>query len=106
VAAEVSGDPASSRNGGVLGTFKLEDLSPQFQEALAEVEEGQITEPILTPGGWYVFKLIARTDGHMYTYDELKDNLRQVVENTKIEVKLAEYVKELRTRFFIDEKTG
>ena len=106
VAAEVSGDPASSRNGGVLGTFKLEDLSPQFQEALAEVEEGQITEPILTPGGWYVFKLIARIDGHMYTYDELKDNLRQVVENTKIEVKLAEYVKELRTRFFIDEKTG
>ena len=106
VASEVSGDPASSRNGGVLGTFKLEDLSPQFQEALADVEQGQITEPILTPGGWYIFKLLARIDGHMYTYDELKDNLRQVVENTKIEVKLAEYVKELRTRFFIDEKAG
>ncbi len=106
VAAEVSGDPASSRNGGVLGTFRLEDLSPQFQEALADVVVGQITEPVLTPGGWYIFKLLERKDGHLYTYDELKANLRQVVENTKIEEKLSEYVQELRTRFFIDEKSG
>jgi peptidyl-prolyl cis-trans isomerase SurA len=106
VAAEVSGDPASARNGGVLGTFKLEDLSPQFQEALADVQVGQITESILTPAGWYIFQLIERIEGHMYTYDELKDNLRQVVENQKIEMKLTEYVKDLRTRFFIDEKAG
>lgn len=106
VAAEVSGDPASARNGGVLGTFKLEDLSPQFQEALADVQVGQITEPILTPAGWYIFKLIERIEGHMYTYDELKENLRQVVENQKIELKLMDYVKDLRTRFFIDEKAG
>ena len=106
VANEVSGDPASARNGGTLGTFRLEDLSPQFQEALGGVEVGQITEPVLTPAGWYVFKLLARTQGHMYTYDELKDNLRQVVENEKIEAKLADYVAELRTRFFIADKSG
>ncbi len=106
VAAEMSGDPASSRNGGVLGTFKLEDLSPQFQEALAEVAVGELTEPVLTPGGWYIFKLLERKEGHLYTYDELKANLRQVVENTKIEEKLSAYVQELRTRFFIDEKSG
>ena len=56
-------------------------------------------------GGTMRLKCLS-SDGHMYTYDELKDNLRQVVENTKIEVKLAEYVMDLRTRFFIDEKTG
>ncbi|MCB1183776.1 peptidylprolyl isomerase [bacterium] len=106
VANEVSGDPASALNGGTLGTFRLEDLSPQFQEALGGVEVGQITEPVLTPAGWYVFKLLARTQGHMYTYDELKDNLRQVVENEKIEAKLADYVAELRTRFFIADKSG
>ncbi len=106
VASEVSGDPASARNGGVLGTFKLEDLSPQFQEALNGVQSGQITEPVVTPAGWYVFKLIERMEGHMYTYDELRENLRQVVENQKIEEKLTAYVKDLRSRFFVDEKTG
>ncbi len=106
VAAEVSGDPASARNGGVLGTFRLEDLSTQFQEALQDVQVGQVTEPVLTPAGWYIFKLIERTEGHMYTYEELKPNLHQAVESQKIEEKLAEYVAELRTRFFIDKKTG
>jgi peptidyl-prolyl cis-trans isomerase SurA len=104
VASEVSGDAASARSGGVLGTFRLEDLSEAFQAALADVPEGGISEPVLTPAGWYVFKVLARTAGHMYTYEELAEQLRQAVESQKIEAALAEYVKELRKRFFIDEK--
>ena len=105
VAAEVSGDPSSAVRGGLLGTFRLEDLSEQFQAALAEAQVGEVTEPVLTPAGWYIFQLNERTTGHMYTYEELKDNLRQVVEGQKIEKSLAEYVQGLRTRFFIDEKS-
>ncbi len=105
VAAEVSGDPASARNGGVLGTFRLEELSSQFQEVLANASVGEVTEPVLTPAGWYIFLVQDRIDGHMYTYDELKENLRQVVEGLKIEKALTEYVQELRARFFIDEKS-
>ena len=105
VAAEVSGDPVSARAGGVLGTFRLEDLSSQFQEVLAKASIGQITEPVLTPAGWYIFLVQDRVEGHMYTYEELKDNLRQMVEGQKIEQALAEYVEGLRERFFIDEKS-
>ncbi len=105
VAAEVSGDPISAANGGVLGTFRLEDLSTQFQGALAEAQIGEITEPVLTPAGWYIFQVSERIPGHMYTYEELKDNLRQLVENQKIEKSLTEYVKGLRDQFFIDEKS-
>jgi len=104
VAAEVSKDALSANRGGVLGTFSLEDLSPQFQEALADAQTGQITEPVLTPAGWYIFLVQDRKEGHMYTYEELRDNLRQVVEGQEIEVALAEYVDGLRKRFFIDEK--
>ena len=106
VAAEVSNDPGSARKGGVLGTFQLTDLSPQFQEALVDIQVGQITEPVVTPSGWYIFKLLSRVDGHMYTYEELKDNLRQMVENEKIETKLGEYVVGLHSRFFVDQKTN
>lgn len=105
VAAEVSGDPVSARSGGVLGTFRLEDLSAQFQEVLAEASIGQVTEPVLTPAGWYLFLVQDRIDGHMYTYEELKEDLRQMVEGQKIEKALADYVAGLRDRFFIDEKS-
>jgi peptidyl-prolyl cis-trans isomerase SurA len=105
VASEVSGDPVSAANGGLLGTFRLEDLSAQFQTALAEAEVGEITEPILTPAGWYIFQIQDRITGHMYTYEELNPNLRQMVESQKIEEALAEYVEGLKKQFFIDEKS-
>lgn len=105
VAAEVSGDPVSARQGGVLGTFRLGDLSSQFQDAVNTVQVGQLTEPVLTPAGWYLFLVQDRTEGHRYTFDELKENLRQVVEGEKIEKALAAYVAGLRDRFFIDEKS-
>ena len=105
VAAEVSGDPASAANGGVLGTFPLEDLSEQFQSVLVDAQVEEITEPVLTPVGWYIFQIQARVAGHMFTYEELRDQLRMVVENSEIESALADYVEELRTRFFIDEKS-
>jgi len=104
VAAEVSNDPMSAGKGGLLGTFNLEDLSAQFQEALKDAEIDVVTEPLLTPAGWYLFLVNERVEGHMYTYDELKENLRQVVEGEKIEAALAEYVAGLKERFFIDEK--
>ena len=102
VAAEVSEDPASARSGGVLGSFALTDLSRNFQEALQDAREGDVTEPLLTPAGWYVFKVLERREGHMYTFEELKDNLRQAVESQKIEKALSEYVDGLRDRFFVD----
>lgn len=104
VAQETSGDPVSAANGGVLGTFRLEDLSEQFQAALENARVNEVTEPVMTNAGWYVFQVQERIDGHMYTYEELSADLRQMVEAKKIEEALADYVAELRTQFFIDEK--
>lgn len=105
VAAEVSADPVSATRGGRLGTFRLEDLSPQFQEVVETAAVGQVTEPVQTQAGWYVFLVEERVEGHRYTYEELKDQLRTAVERQKIEEALNAYVEELRTRFFIDEKS-
>jgi peptidyl-prolyl cis-trans isomerase SurA len=105
VAAEVSGDPTSARSGGQLGTFALQDLSPQFQEALRDREAGQLTEPLLTPAGFYIFLVKERTHGRRLTYDEVKENLRRVVEAEKMEAALTKYVAGLRQHFFVDLKS-
>lgn len=104
VAAEVSDDPSSSATGGLMGTYQLDELSPAFQGVLTDASIGTVTEPLLTPAGWYVFQVIDRVEGHRYTYDELKDDLRRFVENQKIEVALAEYIEELEDRFFVEIK--
>ncbi len=104
VAAEVSDDPAASATGGLMGTFQLNELSAEFQTALEGAVSGDVTEPLITPSGWYVFQVIDRVEGHRYTYDELKDDLRRFVENQKIELALTEYIQELEGRFFVDIK--
>ena len=104
VAAEVSDDPSAAATGGLMGTFQLDELSPEFQGALTGASIGTVTEPLLTPAGFYVFQVIDRVEGHRYTYDELKDDLRRFVENQKIETALAEYIEELEGRFFVDVK--
>ncbi len=105
VAADVSADAASARNGGMLGTFRLEDLSESFRKALTDLPADAVSEPVMTPAGWYVFKMISRKQGHTFTYEELSEQLRQAVESQKIEAALATYVKDLRKRFFIEEKS-
>ncbi len=105
VASETSDDPQSAKNGGLLGTFQLDALSPQFQAVLKDAQVGQPTEPLLTPTGWYVFQLLDRVAGHQYTYEELKEDLRRHVENQKIEKELATYIAELRERFFVEIKS-
>jgi len=104
VAADVSEDPVSAASGGLMGTFQLDQLSPAFQEALQDAAIGEVTEPLLTAAGWYIFQVIDRVEGHRYTYDELKDELRQYVEGQKIEVALGEYIDDLRDRFHVDIK--
>jgi peptidyl-prolyl cis-trans isomerase SurA len=104
VAAEVSEDPAASATGGLLGTFQVDELSPAFQEALDGAVVGQVTEPVLTAAGWYIFQVLDRIDGHRYTFEELKEDLRRFVESQKIEVELASYIENLSDRFFVDIK--
>ena len=104
VASEVSGDPTSARQGGHLGTFRLEDLSPQFQEALQNKHTGEITQPITTPVGVYIFLVEERKGGRQFTFEEVKEDIRHALESMKMETELSRYVESLRQRFFIDLK--
>lgn len=104
VAAEMSEDAASAAAGGLLGTFQLNELSPDFQEALAQAQIGQVTEPLQTAAGWYIFQVLDRIEGHRYTFEELRDDLRRFLENQKIEAALVQYIENLKDRFFVDIK--
>ncbi len=104
VAAEVSEDPTAAQTGGLMGTFQLDELAPAFQEVLQDASVGEVSEPLRTDAGWYVFQLVDRVAGHQYTFAELQEELRRFVESQKIETALAEYIDELEGRFFVDIK--
>ncbi|HJU87399.1 MAG TPA: peptidyl-prolyl cis-trans isomerase [Gemmatimonadota bacterium] len=66
-----SDDPVSSANGGDVGFMREEALDPAIRAVVAGMSVGEISDPVLTPFGWHVVKLEARSEGQVH--------LRQIV---------------------------
>jgi peptidyl-prolyl cis-trans isomerase C len=57
VAAELSKDPGSGKEGGDLGYFTQDRMVPQFGKAAFEAKVGDVTEPVQTQFGWHIIKV-------------------------------------------------
>ena len=99
-----SDDPSSREKGGVLGTFPLQKLTPAFRNALKGLQPGGVGKPIKGTAGYFVLHLDAKHPAHVMTYDEVKDQLHDAVEDQKIQVELKKFLKGLRKKFYIDVK--
>lgn len=57
LAEEFSDDPGSASQGGDLGWIEPDVMMPAFEDALYELEQGQIAGPVETEFGWHVIRL-------------------------------------------------
>ena len=57
VARKDSIDP-SAAEGGYLGRVRLSDLRPELRNALKGVQPGQVTQPVETPAGYMIIKVL------------------------------------------------
>lgn len=60
-ATSFSDDPGSASRGGKLGTTSRGDLVPEFEAVAYELEEGEISEPVVSQFGVHVIMLHSRT---------------------------------------------
>lgn len=59
VAADFSEDPDFTQ-GGLLGSFKTGELSPVFEEQIAKLNEGEVSQPFKTDDGYQIIKIVQR----------------------------------------------
>lgn len=98
VATEVSKDPGSK--GGDLGWFTKDRMVPEFGDAAAKLEPGQISDPVKTQFGWHVIKLDEKRPKTFPPLDQVRDQVaRYVVQKAQSELvmKLREGAKIERT---------
>lgn len=57
LAAELSQDPGSAKEGGDLGYFTKERMVKEFAEAAFSTEKGKLTPPVKTQFGYHVIKV-------------------------------------------------
>lgn len=75
-AAKVFSDlPGATENGGAMAAIQLSDLSQQVRDVIAPLAEGEFTQPISTPAGYYIFFLEKRQFSGSSGFDKQKQRL-------------------------------
>ena len=84
LAKKYSKDPSAAQNGGDLGFFTRSRMVPQFADKAFSMAKGEISEPVKSPFGWHVIKVIEKREGKPVKFDEIKDQVRSDFQNESI----------------------
>ena len=103
IARAVSEDLASAADGGDLGWIGPGAVVPEFEEQVARLDVGEVSEPFRTRYGWHIVQVVDRRSHD--TTDELKEQqcIRQLRAN-KAEEERALWLRRLRDQAFVDIK--
>ena len=84
LAKEKSTGP-SGPGGGSLGWFGPGMMVPEFEEAVAGMEAGGVSEPVETQFGWHVIKLNETRTGEAPVLEDVREELETQVRQTKVQ---------------------
>lgn len=72
VAAELSRDPGSGKEGGDLGYFTQDRMVPQFAAMAFQLKVGDVSEPVQTQFGWHVIKVEDKRSKPLPKFEDVK----------------------------------
>jgi peptidyl-prolyl cis-trans isomerase C len=91
--ASAKSKDSSAKSGGDLNWFTPESMVKPFADAVVALEPGAITEePVQSQFGWHVIKLEETRASSPPPFDEVKDQVKVLVQRKKLQV----YLEELR----------
>ncbi|MDO8420227.1 MAG: peptidylprolyl isomerase [Rubrivivax sp.] len=101
LAKKHSKDPGSGQNGGDLDFAKADSYVPEFGGALVKLQKGQMTEtPVKSQFGWHVIRLEDTREASFPSFDDVKAQLKQRLEQARMQ----KYQEELRSKAKTDYK--
>lgn len=98
-----SDDAASAREGGDLGWFGPAEMTPAFQEAIDDLEQGELSEPFRTEHGWHIAEVRdrrERDDAERHRHAQA----RQALYRQRVEEEAQRWLRELRDEAFVDKR--
>lgn len=104
LAKQYSEDPESSKRGGDMGLFASSDLSSPYKDVVSSMTTGQISEIVQAEFGFHIIKLLERTEARTPTFEDLKDELREVFYQMKIAEKYDRWLAKLKKGIYIEKR--
>lgn len=101
IATEKSTDRGSAANGGALGWFGLGMMVKPFEDAVAGLEKGALSDPVQSDFGWHIIKLNDTRLAETPKLEDVKEELAGELRQKTVEAK----VKELTDAAKVEKKT-
>lgn len=76
LAEKYSDDKLSAKNGGDIGWVQEGAIDPAFTKAAFELKQGEVSEPVATPFGFHVIKVIEEAQRVSQPFEAVRGNIR------------------------------
>lgn len=106
LARQYSDEPSAKSTGGDLGTFRKGDILPEFEESLAKMKPGEVSDLIYVPGGLHIVKLEDRFAGTPRSFEQVKAEVEDILYRKKSEERFNQWVTDLRKGAAIEIRQG
>lgn len=90
VAIDKSQDPGSSVKGGDLGWASPANFVKPFADAMVALGKGKVSEPVQSQFGWHVIKLEDTREAKVPSFDEIKPNITQHLQQQLVQKLISE----------------
>lgn len=101
VLARQFSEDGSASNGGDLGWVNPGDTVPQFEKAMNELKDNQISEPVRSPFGWHIIQVLERRKQDM-SKEAARLKARQEIRARKADEAYQDWIRELRDRAYVE----
>jgi parvulin-like peptidyl-prolyl isomerase len=102
VAREMSMDPATAAQGGRLSPFRKGQLVPEFENAVMQLKNGQISPIVKSHFGYHIIKKLGEKPLPPEPLDQAKEDIRSRLERERFDVWVTKAQNSLKVR--VDEK--
>jgi foldase protein PrsA len=99
VAKEFSIDEASKSQGGKLPAVAEGQQEKAFDDAIFSADKGELTGPVKTQFGWYVFEVTKVTPASQQTLEEAKETIRSLLRSEREQKALDSFIEDFQEKY-------
>lgn len=101
--AAAESDGANALEGGDLGWRSGGELPSIFTDVIGEIRVGDVSEPIRSPSGFHLVKLLEREGGDQQRTAQ-RDQIRQQIFQRKVNDELEAWLQQIRAEAYVDNR--
>jgi peptidyl-prolyl cis-trans isomerase SurA len=104
MAARFSDDKSTAENGGDLGWYSADNLYEEFKQAVAKLEPGEFSRPVVSQYGFHILKVLEKESSRPLDYKDDYSDIEAIAKRHKAQKELDDWLKDARKKHYIETK--